>query len=40
MDWCKDYNEIKMIKFSPSARYMLLATSENLIIMMDAIEGE
>ena len=39
VDWCKDYNEIKMIKFSPSGQYMLLATSDNLIVMVDAIEG-
>lgn len=38
-DWRRDYNEIKMMKFSNDGQYILLATSDNSIILLDAYEG-
>ena len=38
-DWPKDYNEIKSMKFSNYSNYLLLATSDNSISLLDAFNG-
>ena len=38
-EWRKDYNEIKMMKFSPNGECVLLATSDNSIVLLDAFKG-
>ncbi len=38
-DWDKEYNEIKSMKFSNCGNYILLATSDNSIILLDAYHG-
>jgi hypothetical protein len=38
-DWRKDYNEIKIMKFSNDGFLLLLATSDNSIVLLDAFEG-
>lgn len=35
-DWRKDYNEIKIMRFSNNGERILLATSDNSIVVLDA----
>jgi len=37
--WKYDCSEIKMLKFSNSGLYILCATAENLILVVDAYNG-
>lgn len=35
-DWRKDYNEVKLMRFSANGKLMMLATSDNSIVLLDA----